>query len=163
MKRWLRLNPRKRRGVVVRQGQVYTAVDRDCQERHEAGAADAAWLAPVAEQLVIQSRWALARGPSVNLESQESAVKLKSLLVVALVVGVVGAAPLARAADPNVGNWKFNAEKSKGTMFKSGTSNIEADGDGIKVTVDLAGTDGTPYHWTFSAKDRRERQPGHGE
>ena len=57
-------------------------------------------------------------------------MKLKSLLVVALVVGVVGAAPLARAADPNVGNWKFNAEKSKGTMFKSGTSNIEADGDG---------------------------------
>lgn len=80
-------------------------------------------------------------------------MKLKSLLVVALVVGVVGAAPLARAADLNVGTWKFNAEKSKGALFKSGTSIIEADGDdGVKVTVDAAGTDGTRYQWSFKAK-----------
>jgi len=75
-----------------------------------------------------------------------------SLLVVALVVGVVSAAPLARAVDSNIGTWKFNAEKSKGTQFKSGTSVIEAEGEGVKVTVDLAGADGTPYHWSFSAK-----------
>jgi hypothetical protein len=79
-------------------------------------------------------------------------VKLTCLLVVAFVVGVVSASPLARAADSNVGTWKFNAEKSKGTLFKSGTSVIEAEGEGVKVTVDLVGTDGTPYHWSFSAK-----------
>ncbi len=79
-------------------------------------------------------------------------MKLKSLIVAAIIVGVVGAAPLARAANPAVGKWKFNAEKSKGTIYKSGTTLIEENGDGIKVTVDLVGLDGTPYHWSFSAK-----------
>jgi hypothetical protein len=37
-------------------------------------------------------------------------------------------------------------------MFKGGTSIIESEGDGVKVTVDLEGTDGTPYHWSFTAK-----------
>jgi hypothetical protein len=98
----------------------------------------------------VQLQIDVVRGELVT--EQEPAVKVKSLLVAVFVVGLVSAAPLARAADPNVGNWKFNAEKSKGTMFKSGTSLIEAEGEGVKVTVDLTGTDGTPYHWSFSAK-----------
>lgn len=79
-------------------------------------------------------------------------MKLKSLLIITFVVGIVSVTAVARASDPNVGTWKFNAEKSTGTMFKSGTSVIETEGDGVKVTVDLVGTDGTPYHWSFTAK-----------
>jgi hypothetical protein len=58
----------------------------------------------------------------------------------------------AQAPDPLVGTWKLNVAKSK-SPFKSGTTVIEPAGDGgIKVTVDLVGADGTPYHWTWSAK-----------
>jgi hypothetical protein len=78
-------------------------------------------------------------------------VKLRSLLVVTLVVGIVSATALARASDPNVGQWKLNAEKSKGALFKSGTVNVEAAGDGVKITVDLVRADGTPSRWSFTA------------
>lgn len=59
---------------------------------------------------------------------------------------------LAQAGDPLVGTWKFNAGKSKGSPFVSGTSKIEKDGDGIKVSVDLKRADGTSSQWGFSAK-----------
>jgi hypothetical protein len=75
----------------------------------------------------------------------------KKLLWAAVIVGMVTGAAIARADDPIVGTWKLNVEKSK-TSFKSGTSVIEAEGDGIKVTADLVGGDDTAYHWTFTAK-----------
>jgi hypothetical protein len=53
--------------------------------------------------------------------------------------------------DPMVGMWTLNVEKST-TTFKSGTSIIESTGDGLKATVDIVTTDGTPYHWTWTAK-----------
>jgi hypothetical protein len=71
------------------------------------------------------------------------------------VIGIIvlaGGMALAQASDALVGTWKLNAAKSKGTPFKSGTSKIEKDGDGIKVTVDLMRTDGTANKWSFSAK-----------
>jgi hypothetical protein len=78
-------------------------------------------------------------------------VTFKRLLSVAVLVGVAGATALAQAKDPLVGTWKLNPEKSKGA-YKSGTSVFEPAGDGVKATVDLVGTDGTAYHWTFTAK-----------
>jgi hypothetical protein len=77
---------------------------------------------------------------------------VRRLLSVAVLVGVACATALAQASDPLVGTWKLNPTKSKGSAYKSGTSVFEADGDGIKGTVDLVGVDGTAYKWTFSAK-----------
>lgn len=71
------------------------------------------------------------------------------------VVGMLvlaSSAALAQAGDPLVGVWTFNAEKSKGTPFVSGTSTIVKEGDGIKVTVDLKRADGTSSQWSFAAK-----------
>jgi hypothetical protein len=77
-------------------------------------------------------------------------VKLKSLHVASVIVGIVSAVVVSAASDPNVGNWKFNAEKSKGAIAKSGTVMVEPAGDGVKVTVDLVGNDGTPLKWSFT-------------
>ena len=49
-----------------------------------------------------------------------------------------------------LGTWKLNVEKSK-SPYKSGTSVIEAAGDGVKVTADMVGADETVYHWTWTA------------
>jgi len=82
---------------------------------------------------------------------KEAAVKLRFPLVLALVVCVAAATPFAADTDPNVGHWKLNPEKSKSAVFKSGTVDIEAQGDGVKTTVDLVKTDGTPSRWSFTA------------
>lgn len=68
----------------------------------------------------------------------------------ALFVALVGAPALAQSTNPLIGTWKLNVAKSKGP-FKSGTSVIEAVGEGIKFTVDLVGTDGSKSHWGFTA------------
>ena len=64
---------------------------------------------------------------------------------------VLGGTALAQSSDPLVGTWKLNVAKSKGVSFKSGSTTIEAAGAGVKFTVDFEGTDGTMYHWTFTA------------
>ena len=76
---------------------------------------------------------------------------LKHLLTAIAIVGLAGAAPRAQSPDPMLGTWKLNVEKSK-SPYKSGTSVIEAAGDGVKVTADMVGADGTAYHWTWTAK-----------
>ena len=68
----------------------------------------------------------------------------------AVFVALVGAPILAQSTNPLVGTWKLNVAKSK-AQFKSGTSVIEAVGEGIKFTVDLVGADGTKSHWGFTA------------
>jgi hypothetical protein len=78
-------------------------------------------------------------------------VTFRRLLGIAVLVGLACATALAQAKDPLLGTWKLNVEKSK-APYKSGTSVFEAAGDGVKGTVDLVGTDGTKYHWTFTAK-----------
>jgi hypothetical protein len=78
-------------------------------------------------------------------------VTLRHLLTAVAIVGLAGAAPRAQSPDPMLGMWKLNVAKSK-TPYKSGTSVIEAAGDGVKVTADLVGADGTAYHWTWTAK-----------
>lgn len=75
---------------------------------------------------------------------------LKRTFVTTVLVGLAGAALVAQAADPMVGTWKLNVAKSK-VPYKSGSTIIESAGDGIKVTADLVGNDGTAYHWTWTA------------
>jgi hypothetical protein len=75
----------------------------------------------------------------------------KHLFVAATVVAFAGSTAYAQPADSMVGTWKLNVAKSK-SPYKSGTSVVEAVGDAIKVTADLVATDGTPYHWTWTAK-----------
>ena len=79
-------------------------------------------------------------------------MNLKSLVIAAVVIAVASGTALAQSSNPLIGTWKLNAEKSKNTTFKSGSTKIEQAGDGVKYTVDLVGADGTAYHWTFTAK-----------
>ncbi len=79
-------------------------------------------------------------------------MNIKRLCAATLLVGIASVTALAQSSDPLIGNWKLNVEKSKATGFQSGATKVEAAGDGIKFTVDLAGTDGTKHHWSFTAK-----------
>ena len=74
----------------------------------------------------------------------------KRFLAAVVCVGLGSAVVLAQANNPLVGTWKLNVAKSK-APFKSGTTIIEAVGDGLKFVVDLEGTDGTKHHWEFTA------------
>jgi hypothetical protein len=89
-------------------------------------------------------------------------MSLKWLLVAAAVVGVASGTDMAQSDDPLIGTWKLNAEKSQSPAFKSGTTVIERAGEGVKFTVDLAGADGTAYHWTFTAKYDGKDYPSTG-
>lgn len=73
------------------------------------------------------------------------------LFAVASLVCVISGLPLAQSADPLVGTWKLNVAKSKGALFKSGTTKIDAVGAGVKFTVDMVAADGTMSHWSFTA------------
>jgi hypothetical protein len=75
----------------------------------------------------------------------------KRLFTAAALVALAGATAPAQSADPMLGTWKLNAEKSK-TTYKSGTTVIEAAGDGVKVTAELVGADGTAFKWWWVAK-----------
>jgi len=75
----------------------------------------------------------------------------KHLFTAAVLVVGLGGTALAQSSDPLVGSWKLNVAKSKGISFKSGSTKIEPAGAGVKFTVDFEGTDGTMYHWTFTA------------
>ena len=72
----------------------------------------------------------------------------RRLFTIAALVAVFGSTALAQSTDPLVGTWKLNVAKSKGA--KSGSSTIEAAGQGVKFTVDLVAVDGTASHWSFS-------------
>ena len=87
---------------------------------------------------------------------------LKRSLAAAVFVGMVGAVALAQSTSPLVGTWKLNVAKSK-APFKSGTSVIEAVGEGIKFTVDLVANDGTKSHWGFTGNFDGKDIPVTGE
>jgi len=76
---------------------------------------------------------------------------MKRLLTAAALVGIVGGTALAQSTNPLVGTWKLNSAKSKGSTFKSGTTKVEAAGNGVKFSVELIGADGTPTRWSFTA------------
>jgi hypothetical protein len=64
---------------------------------------------------------------------------------------------VAFAGENWLGTWKLNPAKSKGA--KSGSTKIEAVGEGVKFTVDFVGTDGTESHWEFTAKYDEKDNP----
>jgi hypothetical protein len=73
------------------------------------------------------------------------------LFAIAILAGFAGVAALAQATNPLVGTWKLNAAKSKGTTFTSGTTKVEAVGQGVKFTVELADASGAKSSWSFTA------------
>jgi hypothetical protein len=88
-------------------------------------------------------------------------MNMKRLLSIAALVGLALVTTEAQAPDPLAGTWKLNAAKSK-APYTSGTTVFETAGDTLKGTVDLVGTDGTKYHWTFSAKYDGKDHPATG-
>ena len=87
------------------------------------------------------------------------AVITKRLIVATGLAALVSAVALAQSTDPQVGTWKLNAEKSKGTMFNGGTVTLEPAVQGLKTTVDLVGQDGTPSKWSFTAQPDGKDNP----
>ena len=86
---------------------------------------------------------------------------IKRVLSSAALVAIAVAIGVAQAPDPLLGTWKLNAAKSK-APYASGTTVFEATGDTLKGTVNLVGTDGTKYHWTFAAKYDGKDHPATG-
>ena len=78
-----------------------------------------------------------------------AALALAGLAAVAVVPFSVSAQ--AQSTDAMIGTWKLNPARSTST-FRSGTTVVEKAGAGIKTTVDVVSGDGTPYHFTWSAK-----------
>ena len=72
------------------------------------------------------------------------------VFAVTLVV-VLGGTALAQSSNSEVGTWKLNLAKSKGSSLKSGTVKIEAAGAGIKTIVDGVDANGTARHYEFTA------------
>jgi hypothetical protein len=87
----------------------------------------------------------------------------KRLFVAAAVAALVGGVAYAQSTDPQLGTWKLNGEKSKGTMFVSGTVKAEAAGEGMKTTVDLVRKDGSAGKWSFTAAPDGKDYPVTGD
>jgi hypothetical protein len=77
-----------------------------------------------------------------------SSTRLSRVLILACLASVSAA---AQAVDPFVGTWTLNVPKSQ-TAFKSGTTIVEAVGEGIRTTADMVRGDGSAYHFTWTAK-----------
>jgi hypothetical protein len=75
---------------------------------------------------------------------------VKTLAATATVLCLATGMAQAQAGNPLVGTWKLNVAKSSGG-FKSGTTRIDAVGEGVKFTVDMVAADGKAFHWTFTA------------
>jgi hypothetical protein len=99
--------------------------------------------------------------PEWSRQRKADSVKAKLLLSATIVVGMLHAVALAQSSDPLIGTWKLNPEKSTGA--KSGSTTIEAAGNGIKFTVDLVASDGTASHWGFTANFDGKDYPVTGE
>lgn len=85
----------------------------------------------------------------------------KCLFTATVLVAIVSGTALAQSSDPLVATWKLNVEKSKGA--KSGSTKIEAAGQGVKFTVDFVGADGTVSHWGFTANYDGKDNPVTGD
>ena len=88
-------------------------------------------------------------------------VMIKRVLSSVALIAVAVVTGMAQGAEPLLGTWKLNAAKSK-APFTSGTTVFEGNGDTLKGTVDLVGTDGTKFHWTFSARIDGKDYPATG-
>jgi hypothetical protein len=106
-----------------------------------------------AENSVARRPWLsqTALFPTNNAQQKGRPMTLNRLLTAAALVGIVSGTALAQSPNPLVGTWKLNPAKSKGSMFKSGSTNVEAAGTGVKFSVELVPADGTPTRWSFTA------------
>lgn len=71
----------------------------------------------------------------------------------------------AWGADSHVGTWTLNLAKSKyspGPATKNATLKIEAQGDGLKFTLDGTDGEGKPVHAEFTAKFDGKDYPATG-
>ncbi len=78
---------------------------------------------------------------------------MQRLCNTSLMMCILAAATYA-ADNPFAGTWKLNPAKSKLTgspMGSSATVKTEADGDGLKVTVEATNADGSPNNFTYQA------------
>jgi hypothetical protein len=76
----------------------------------------------------------------------------KHITVAMTAILVLALATVAMAADPFVGTWKLNLEKSRfppGREWKSATHKTEARDNGLKSTYDIVEPDGKPSHVIF--------------
>jgi len=113
---------------------------------------------------VLQSAGADCFGfsPRGNHGQRGAAVTTKRVLTAAVLVGITSVMVLAQSTNPLVGTWNLNVAKSK-APFKSGTTIVQAMGDGIRFSVDLVGTDGTKSHWEFTANYDGKDNPVTGD
>ena len=86
---------------------------------------------------------------------------IKRVLSIVAVIAIAAVTAVAQEPEPLLGTWKLNAAKSK-APFTSGTTVFEGTADTLKGTVDLVGTDGTKFHWTFAAKYDGKDHPATG-
>jgi hypothetical protein len=78
-------------------------------------------------------------------------MRLSRVLSTVVLVGFLGGTAAAQTGNPLVGTWKLNAAKSKGSLYTSGTTKVEAAGAGVKFSVDLQAADGAKLQWSFTA------------
>jgi hypothetical protein len=81
--------------------------------------------------------------------------RLFAPLVITLALSVLMLSAVAQAADKQVGTWKLDVAKSKyspGPAPKEGTLKIEAQADGLKITIDGIDAEGKTVHMEFSPK-----------
>jgi hypothetical protein len=83
------------------------------------------------------------------------------VLSIAALVAIAAVGAVAQGPDPLLGTWKLNPAKSK-APFTSGTTVFKGTADTLEGIVDLVGTDGTKFHWTFSAKYDGKDHPAKG-
>src|ERR1700677_5311115 len=73
---------------------------------------------------------------------------------VVTLLAVAGSSALRAQSNPLVGTWKLNLTKSKydpGPTPKSLTRTVEAQGNGVKYSLEGGAADGTPIAYGFSA------------
>lgn len=83
-------------------------------------------------------------------------MRLRRLLPIMVITGalVFSVAAHAQTTDPYVGTWTLDVAKSTykpGPAPKSTTVVVEAAGQGLKVSVDAVGADGTPMKWGYTS------------
>lgn len=81
-------------------------------------------------------------------------MRKQSIVVLTLAILTLALATVAMAADPHVGTWKLNLDKSKGTgpAPKSATVKIVAQNNGIKSVRDGVSAEGQASRVEYAAK-----------
>lgn len=78
----------------------------------------------------------------------------KAACSAAIVSPLIIALGAAQTADPGLGTWKLNVEKSKfspGPAPKSLAVTFSTAGAGVKAVIDGVGPDGAKVHWEYTA------------